>query len=1119
MRLPFDIRMHFQASRQGTSGAGVRLGLVMLALLAGCGGGAENNALREEPQAALNNIVVASDSAGVTTRGRFDRKPAYLSHGSRVLVGSAQGASSVAITLPVPKPGYYELFNWLPQAGADCGPADATVHHVQGHTAVALDQCTGGGEWLSLGVFEFAGSSGQVVFERAGNTRLVVDAVRLQWVGEQRAQLQLNAGTLSVGMQDRSYRSEFEIHGGLPPYEFRVSAGTLPPGITLAPAEPVLTGRPALSGRYAFEITVRDATGASAHTEFEIVIDDSAADESVESASATQPAVNNRERSLDASSGTPDLSGLLAHIAAMPEGSWSKVNLNNFSDVWTPAALRPLYGTNSNPTPSKIILAWSSFAWDPNRATLLLYGGGHANYSGNDVYLWRASTLRWERASLPSQVVQDSLGIRNAIDGADKAPASAHTYDNNLFFPRIDRMLVLGGAADRNGGHFLTLDTATTSRKTGPYLFDPARAHPDRVGGSTGSHVQRVAPYPEIIGGYMWSNRESWLNAGPGSAPPSESFVNSCAEYAEEDGRDVAYVRTAYRLYRYRIADLANAASDRWELVGRYLNGSGTQATCSYDTGRKVFVSTNRSTSSPFAYWNLSTPGAQNAETYFVPVDPTGEFSQLLSSGAIDVRYCGIDFDTPRSQHKLWCGDGRVWTISPPAALNSTGWTIVKDAAAPSAVPPGAVGSGILGKWKYIPNLDVFMGLQDAVLGNIWIYKPPGWSGPAGNNQPPSVSLDAPVSGAAYPLGSGIELVANASDNDGSISLVEFFAGAEKIGQATVAPYRVEWAGAPAGSWTLSAVATDNQGAKRSSSPVIVTVQPLTVPNTPPTVSITQPASAATFGPGAQVEISADAADGDGEVTKVEFFAGATKIGEALAPPFKVLWSPALSGPVAITAVATDDRGARVTSPPVNVTVLPGTDGANTVTLQRGALPNAAVADLYLSSYHKTTNLGASTSVQDQREYYSTLLRFAIFRSEGGPVPDGAQIVSAQLSLYKYSTYDMVYGLHRVLQDWSESTATWNQRLPGQPWSTPGANGAGSDYMATADATTATLWAPEWIVFDLTASVAGMSSDTARNNYGWRLRSISGNANLKRIYSSEFSADPALRPKLVISYR
>ncbi len=113
----------------------------------------------------------------------------------------------------------------------------------------------------------------------------------------------------------------------------------------------------------------------------------------------------------------------------------------------------------------------------------------------------------------------------------------------------------------------------------------------------------------------------------------------------------------------------------------------------------------------------------------------------------------------------------------------------------------------------------------------------------------------------------------------------------------------------------------------------------------------------------------------------------------------------------------------------------------------------------------------------------------------------------------------MVYGLHRVLQDWSESAATWNQRLPGQPWSAPGANGVGSDYLAQADATASTSWAPEWITFDLSAAVAGMSSGAARANFGWRMLSVSGNTNLKRMYSSEFAADPSLRPKLVISYR
>lgn len=39
----------------------------------------------------------------------------------------------------------------------------------------------------------------------------------------------------------------------------------------------------------------------------------------------------------------------------------------------------------------------------------------------------------------------------------------------------------------------------------------------------------------------------------------------------------------------------------------------------------------------------------------------------------------------------------------------------------------------------------------------------------------------------------------------------------------------------------------------------------------------------------------------------------------------------------------------------------------------------------------------------------------------------------------------MDYALHRVLQDWSETAATWVQRLPGQPWASSGGNGLGTD--------------------------------------------------------------------------
>ena len=72
---------------------------------------------------------------------------------------------------------------------------------------------------------------------------------------------------------------------------------------------------------------------------------------------------------------------------------------------------------------------------------------------------------------------------------------------------------------------------------------------------------------------------------------------------------------------------------------------------------------------------------------------------------------------------------------------------MTKEPAPGSAVPNGDVGTGILGKWKYIAQLDAFVGLQDAVEGNVWILQPIGWQDPGGGggtNVPPTVSLIPP---------------------------------------------------------------------------------------------------------------------------------------------------------------------------------------------------------------------------------------------------------------------------------------------------------------------------------------------------------------------------------------
>lgn len=1097
--------------------------LVVVAGLTACGGGTDTADLSASPtpvnlQQARANWVMETTSRGLVTEGSFDKTTGYLAKSSQVL--RSNGVASARFSVQVPYAAYYEVFVSWPQNLEDAGAAEIVVEHRGGQNTIFQNQRNGGGSWQSVGTYLFDPSvHGAVVLRNAGSAPLYVDAVRLQHVGQQAPALAFASDKLPVGLKDEPYTASFDMTGGVPRYSYAIVGGALPPGLALDAGTGDIIGRPAQAGEFTFTVRAQDARREAALQTMTLYVGESAGSASTEQGLAPRPlgVPNVRRQSALTPSGAPDVSDLLTIVAGMAEGEWRRVNLNAFSSVWAPADLRPLFGLG-NPTPAKIILAWSSFAWDPNRAELLLYGGGHANYRGNEVYMWRASTQMWERASLPSEMVQTPLGYWNAIDGVDKAPASAHTYDNTIYLPILDRMLVLGGAADPNGGHYFTQDAPATVRNTGPYLFDRSRAHPDKVGGSTGSHVKRVAPYLDIVGGNMWSNRESWLNASALSKPPAEALTNGCTGYAVEGGRDVVYLRTASRLYRYEISDLASPAADVWKAAGRYYyGGSGGQSTCGYDPVRKIFLSTHLST--PFIFWDLTNPSASNLDTLVTPTDPSGEFPTLLSSGAIKLRNCGLEFDPVRNDFKLWCGDGRVWTVTPPPTPVATGWTIVKAAPPASAVPTDSLGTGILGKWKYVSNLDVFMGLADAVQGNIWIYKPQGWVNPAaGVNLPPTVSITAPVDGTSVTVGTTIAASATATDGDGSVAKVEFFADGNMIGESLAAPYGVVWSGATVGTHTLTAVATDDAGATKTSALVSVTVNPVVAPNIPPTVNLVSPTPGTTVFFGTPVTLEASAGDSDGTVVRVEFYAGAIKLGETTAAPFTLVWTVPPLGTSALSAVATDEHGASASSAVVTLTVTPGSDSSGPITLQRGTAP-FAVADTFLSAYHQTLNFGAATYVQDQFSNYSSLMRFAIFQSEGGPVPNGANIGSATLSLYKYSSYNMVYAVHRVLLDWSESSATWNLRLPGLAWSAVGANGMGTDLAATPDASAATDFNPGWINFDVTASVQAMSQAPALANYGWRLKAVSGYTSaIKRFYASEFTGAPALRPKLVISY-
>ncbi len=520
-------------------------------------------------------------------------------------------------------------------------------------------------------------------------------------------------------------------------------------------------------------------------------------------------------------------------ITSMPQGGWAKVTQNAYSVVWTPLQLRPLV-KSGNPTPHKIISAWSGFAWDSGRGDLIIYGGGHANYSGNDVYRWRSSTLQWERASLPSEIYKlpGSDAAYTAIDGPDAAPPSAHTYDNNLYLPVVGRFVTWGGAS-YNIGNFLRPDEANPAalRTTGPYLFDPTKAHAAKVGGTTGSHVTREAPYTEVVGGNMWQNRDLPLNLA--GQYPSVRHVAGCTAYGEEGVRDVVYIgahegkASGLHLYRYTLNHVDVPALDTMEKVGRYWHGPGNQTACAYDPFMKVFVRTGAS-GKPFFYWDLTTPGTGNRDLMVANTGSIATFDAWLIANNKKIGNCGLDFDPRARQFAVWCGGGSVWMLNSPAGNNGTAnWTMTEKRSTSAAIPSQATGSGVLGKWKYIPGYDVFVALEDHTQGNVWVYKPMGWSGTTGVvNAQPSASITSPAHGSMFMQEAPVAIRVNAADTDGSILKVEFFADGNYIGEDSAPPYAFNWTPTTAGNHVLSVRANDDTGGATTSSTVTIVQLP-----------------------------------------------------------------------------------------------------------------------------------------------------------------------------------------------------------------------------------------------------------------------------------------------------
>ena len=159
--------------------------------------------------------------------------------------------------------------------------------------------------------------------------------------------------------------------------------------------------------------------------------------------------------------------------------------------------------------------------------------------------------------------------------------------------------------------------------------------------------------------------------------------------------------------------------------------------------------------------------------------------------------------------------------------------------------------------------------------------------------------------------------------DSGYLSTVEAFSG-QRI------PYfsnpDLLFDGVPIGMPAGSPGAADNALVMNQTAPTVAAFRGQATLTFPPSVGMLAPLDGQGFRAGTNIILKANAADADGKVVRVDYYAGTNLLGSSSAAPFQTSWAKVPMGKYTLFAVATDNSGASTISDTIQVTVAPGND-------------------------------------------------------------------------------------------------------------------------------------------------------------------------------------------------
>jgi hypothetical protein len=212
----------------------------------------------------------------------------------------------------------------------------------------------------------------------------------------------------------------------------------------------------------------------------------------------------------------------------IPEGTgWYRIP-NTRLDAVCPANT-PEYAFGSNCM--NVIAAWSGGIADEARNRIIIWGGGHNDYFGNEIYALDLNSLKLTRLNDPSPLQPGPEPRPCKPDLPDGKANTRHTYGGLSYIAHADRMYVFGGiVACTNGGGSNDTWTLNLANLQWTRMDTQIKSNPRTVNGVVMSDYD---PNTKLV--YAHNTRDFF----------SYNFDSNSYSRLQNDGREISYHMSA----------------------------------------------------------------------------------------------------------------------------------------------------------------------------------------------------------------------------------------------------------------------------------------------------------------------------------------------------------------------------------------------------------------------------------------------------------------------------------------------------------------------------------------------------------------------------------------------